>query len=266
MSSVVETPPSGVGPSDRFASLEPELRFDSLPVSARGGRRGFEGSAGLSIGVHVLALLGLVVVPLLLDAPLPGPQSEARAFFASPLEVASAPPPPPPPPARPQPRPQSSSPARTAGFVAPATTPVDAIPESALDLALDDGAPGGAEGGVPGGVVGGMVGGLPEAPAPPAPAPIWVGGAVKEPRKLKDVPPTYPRVAVLGHLQGVVVLECVIDPAGRVVSAKVVRSMPVFDDAAVAAVRQWIYTPTLLNGAPVSIVMNVTVQFRLRNS
>ena len=267
MASVMATPTPGVDPSDHQVSLEPDLAFDNLPVTAPAVRPRFGAfSAGLSIGVHILALLGVIVVPLLLDAPLPDQQSEVRAFFAGPLELAPAPPPPPPPPAaRPEPGPQSSSSARSAAFVAPAATPA-AIPESALDLGLDGGVPGGVEGGVPGGVVGGVIAGLPEAPPPPAAAPVRVGGAVMEPRRLKDVPPAYPEVAVLGHLQGVVVVECVIDPAGRVVNARALRGMPVFDDAAVAAVRQWVFAPTLLNGVPVSIVMDVTVRFRLTRS
>jgi len=57
-----------------------------------------------------------------------------------------------------------------------------------------------------------------------------------------------------------------IDPRGRVEEAKVLRGLPVFDDAAAAAVKQWVYAPTLLNGVPVSIVMDVTVRFRLRSN
>jgi len=80
------------------------------------------------------------------------------------------------------------------------------------------------------------------------------------------VPPAYSEIAVMGHLQGVVVVECVIDPGGRVEQARVLRLLPVFDDAAVAAVKQWVYAPTLLNGVPVSIVMDVTVRLRLTSS
>ncbi|HXK10380.1 MAG TPA: energy transducer TonB [Vicinamibacteria bacterium] len=217
----------------------------------------------LSIAVHGLALLALVVVPLLLDAPLPEAQTEARAFFASPLELAPAPPPPPPPAAQARKAPAVPESSHPNAFVAPTAASVEKLPESTLDLGLGDGVPGGVDGGVPGGVVGGVVGGLPEAPPPPAAPPVRVGGAVKEPRKLRDVPPVYPEVAVLGHLQGVVVVECVIDPAGRVAAAKVLRGMPVFSDAALEAVKQWVYTPTLLNGVPAAVVMDVTVRFRL---
>jgi len=224
--------------------------------------RGVRRSSALSIVMHAALLLGVVVLPLLWDNTLPAPQAEVRAFFADPLTL---PPPPPPPPAaaahRAIPRPQSS--AHATAFVVPVVTP-DTLPASPGDLGLDAaGVPGGVDGGVPGGVVGGVVGGLPDAPPPPPVAPIRAGGDVREPRKLKDVPPIYPEIAVLSRLQGDVVLECLVDPAGHVTGVRVVRSIPVFDDAAVAAVKQWVYAPTLLNGVPVPLLMNVTVSFRL---
>ena len=63
--------------------------------------------------------------------------------------------------------------------------------------------------------------------------------------------------------QGVVVLEAVISPSGSVTNVKVLRGVPLLNDAAVNAVRQWRYTPTTLNGQPVAVVMTVTVNFRL---
>jgi protein TonB len=64
-------------------------------------------------------------------------------------------------------------------------------------------------------------------------------------------------------VQGIVILECRIDPRGEVVDVKVLRGVPLLDAAAVDAVRQWRYAPTLLNGVPVSVIMTVTVNFRL---
>jgi protein TonB len=69
---------------------------------------------------------------------------------------------------------------------------------------------------------------------------------------------------VESRIEGVVVLECTISPGGKVVNVKVVRSVPLLDEAAVTAVRQWEYTPTLLNGQAVPVIMTVTVNFRLR--
>ena len=59
------------------------------------------------------------------------------------------------------------------------------------------------------------------------------------------------------------IIEAVIDPAGLVSNARVIRSVPLLDDAALDAVRQWEFLPTELNGQPVPVIMTVTVSFRL---
>ena len=94
--------------------------------------------------------------------------------------------------------------------------------------------------------------------------PVRVGGDVKEPRRLKNVAPVYPDAARAAGIQGVVIIEAVIDPQGQVSDARVLRSIPLLDEAALDAVRQWTFTPTLLNGAPVSVILTVTVTFDLR--
>jgi len=139
-------------------------------------------------------------------------------------------------------------------------------PESGLNSGLEGGAAGGVEGGIPGGVVGGVVGGLPEAPPPPPPpvAPVRVGGNIKPPTKTRDVKPVYPAIAQSARVQGVVIIEATIGPDGKVKDAKVLRSIPLLDQAALDAVRQWEFTPTLLNGVPVPVIMTVTVNFTLQ--
>jgi TonB family protein len=103
--------------------------------------------------------------------------------------------------------------------------------------------------------------------AGPAQGPVHVGGTIREPRKIKNVNPVYPDAAKEAGIQGVVIMECTIRPDGTVGQAKVVRSAaPLLDDAAVKAVRQWAYTPTLLNGVPVPVIMTVTVNFRLSSN
>jgi protein TonB len=146
-------------------------------------------------------------------------------------------------------------------FVAPIEVPDQVKPQQSLDLGIEGGVPGGVEGGVPGGVVGGVVGGLPDAP-PPQQA-VRVGGQIKEPKNLKRVSPEYPDIAKQARVQGVVILECTISPQGRVTDVKVLRGLPLLNDSAMAAVRQWVYTPTLLNGVPVPVIMTVTVNFTL---
>jgi protein TonB len=112
-------------------------------------------------------------------------------------------------------------------------------------------------------VVGGVVGGLPEAPPLPPSRPLRAGIDVREPRRVKNVAPVYPQLAVDTRVQGAVVLECEIDARGHVDKVKVVSGNVILIDSAVNAVRQWVYTPTLVNGVPVPILMNVTVTFEL---
>ena len=148
---------------------------------------------------------------------------------------------------------------------APIEAPTEIRKESGIDAGLDMGVAGGVEGGVPGGVVGGVVGGI-EAPPPPPPpaAPVRVGGNIKPPTKTRDVRPTYPAIAQSARVQGIVIIEATIGPSGKVTDAKVLRSIPLLDQAALDAVRQWEFTPTTLNGVPVPVIMTVTVQFTLQ--
>jgi TonB family protein len=92
--------------------------------------------------------------------------------------------------------------------------------------------------------------------------PVRVGGHIKAPTKIKDVKPAYPAMAQTARVGGVVTIEATIGLDGKVLDAKVVRSIPMLDQAALDAVRQWEYTPTLLNGAPVPVMMTVTVNFK----
>jgi periplasmic protein TonB len=73
----------------------------------------------------------------------------------------------------------------------------------------------------------------------------------------------YPPIAQSARVQGVVILETLIGANGRVEDARVLRSIPLLDQAALDAVRQWEFTPTLLNGNPVPVIMTTTVQFSL---
>jgi protein TonB len=235
-----------------------------FPTSLRGPAHGERSksalTASVSVAAHSAVLGALLLLPLLSDDRLPE-QGAVRAFFATPLELEPPAPPPPPAPrvaahaALPRPLPETA-------FRAPVEQPEPVAPETGIDLGAD-GVPGGVEGGVPGGVVGGIVGGdLPEAP-PPSLQPLRVGDAVKEPHKLRDAKPVYPPLALSSRLQGVVILECVVDTRGRVQEARVLRGVPLLDQAALDAVRQWVYSVTLVDGRPVPVIMTVTVSFRL---
>ena len=92
-------------------------------------------------------------------------------------------------------------------------------------------------------------------------APIRVGGRIQTPNKIKDVKPVYPAIAQSARVSGAVTIEATIGPDGKVAGANVVRSIPLLDQAALDAVRQWEYTPTLLNGVPVPVIVTVTINF-----
>ena len=94
-------------------------------------------------------------------------------------------------------------------------------------------------------------------------APVRVGGNIPVPTKIRDVKPAYPADAQGSGVQGIVIIEATIDPAGKVSDARVVRSIPLLDKAAIDAVRQWEYTPTLVGGRPVPVIMTVTVNFTI---
>ena len=106
--------------------------------------------------------------------------------------------------------------------------------------------------------------GAPAIYASVAPPQVRVGGDIKEPKKIKDVKPVYPEAAKAAGVQGIVIIEIMIGTDGAVNEAKVLRSVPELDRAAVDAVMQWKYTPTLLNGEPVKVIMTVTVTFSLQ--
>lgn len=112
------------------------------------------------------------------------------------------------------------------------------------------------------------VGQLPEPPAPvketPAPQRVRIGGTVKNGRLLKSVQPIYPEMAKAMHLQGKVKLAATVGPDGRVKSVKLISGNPTFARAAEAAVKQWVYEPSLLDGEPVQVVNEVELDFNLR--
>ena len=128
----------------------------------------------------------------------------------------------------------------------------------------------GIHGGVAGGVVGGVVGGVPggvarrESSTIDATGAVRVGGNIKAPVKIKDVRPVYPAEAQAARVSGMVIVEARVGADGSVETVQVLRSVPLLDQAAVEAVRQWKFTPTLLNGVPVPVIMTMTVNFTLQ--
>jgi protein TonB len=249
----------------RTAGHSPIL-FQSLILTTPESHQARKGATFfISLVLHSGLVLVVAVLPLIFYDALPS-QEALKAFFVQPLEVAPPPPPPPPPAAaravaRPAPRIDVQPPS---GFVAPIDVPNEIRPEEALDLG-DDGAAGGVEGGVPGGVVGGVVGGLPTGAPPPARV-VRIGGQIAQPRIIRKVEPVFPDLAIQSRIGALVILEAEVDTRGFVKNVKILRGHPLFDEAAVQAVKQWRYQPLLLNGEPTGFILTVTVNFNLRAS
>jgi len=97
-------------------------------------------------------------------------------------------------------------------------------------------------------------------------SPIRLGGQYLPPRLTKRVKPIYPLKARQDHVEGVVILEATSDLYGRVTEVKLLRSIPKLDQAAVEAVKQWIYEPMIIKGRPRSVIFKVTVTFKLERT
>ncbi|HEY7698400.1 MAG TPA: energy transducer TonB [Vicinamibacteria bacterium] len=218
----------------------------------------------VALGIHALALFALIVVPLTrVDGDMP--KFEAMTTFLVRPAPAPPPPPPPPPPAPPRAR-QAPKPARPrvleASFLAPVAVP-SAIPPENFGGG-DYGVEGGVEGGIPGGIAGGIVGGLGDAPPAQQPAePVRLDFRKEGARPIARVEPVYPDLAAQARVQGVVILEVLVDAHGVPASVNVLRSIPLLESAAIEAVRQWRWNPYKLLDRAVPFWVTVTVNFRL---
>ncbi len=222
-----------------------------------------------------LVLLGIaILIPMMLVRALP------TEHLVSEL-VAPAPPPPAPPPAPAQQAVKTEREVLPHRLFAPTTIPKTiVIPKTQEELApppvsgVVAGVPGGVPGGRVGGVIGGIIGSVGRAVPPPpvakpsmrppaVPQRIRVGGNVQQALLINNVLPVYPAVAKSARIQGVVRLDAVIAKNGRIESLKVVSGEPLLLTAAVQAVKQWVYKPTLLNGVPVEVATEIDVRFTL---
>src|SRR5262249_17819396 len=90
------------------------------------------------------------------------------------------------------------------------------------------------------------------------------GRDVPAPKRSHFVLPVFPPEAQAAGLRGIVILELLIDPSGKVATADVIRSVPPFDDAALVAARQWTYETTKVDGKAVPVRLTVPITFALR--
>lgn len=192
----------------------------------------------------------------------------------------AAPPPPPPPPPPPAPKAPTPETPKEVKVVTPTEViqPVqvpDKIPEPSNEPAVDLGIEGGVEGGVVGGVAGGVVGGVTGGVVGGTPGgveggvvddqPLRVGGNVSRPEKISGNPPIYTEMARRARLQGVVIVEAIINERGEVVNARILKGLPMgLDKAALDAVQRWKFKPATLAGKPVKVFYTLTVNFQVQ--
>ena len=222
-----------------------------------GSRRAF--ALPISIVTHLVVVAILLIIPLMAPGVLPAPTVALMAFVSGDVALPS--------PHSPAPR-QPVEANRPVVGVQPEAAPFEApgaiAPEIVIDSSPTPVGPIEGAGSVPGEITENLGPLLPPAPPSEPVAPVRVGGDIRPPNKIKDVKPVYPTIAQTARVEGFVIVEATIGPAGTVLETRVLRSIPLLDAAALAAVRQWEFTPTLLNGSPVAVVMTVTVSFTLR--
>jgi TonB family protein len=98
----------------------------------------------------------------------------------------------------------------------------------------------------------------------PAEGAVRVTGDLRPPKLIKEVSPAYPEIARLALVEGMVICEAQTDIYGRIQAVKILRSIPLLDQAAIDAVRQWIYEPMVIDGKPRAAIFTVTVRFTLK--
>ena len=210
-----------------------------------GGKRGYP--VLVSAGAHTLIIAAAIMVPVMASDVVMPPRYAMMTFRAAP--------PLPPPGGAPRTSPPHAQP--SIPVVAPdgITTeePMQATPASGADADLNAGI-------VDGGVTSGVIAAPPPPPAADQ-APVRPGGDILPPAKVKDAAPAYPAIARAARVQGIVIVEATIGVNGTVQDARILRSIPLLDAAALEAVRQWEYTPTRLNNVPVPAIVTVIVSY-----
>jgi protein TonB len=234
----------------------------------------------MAFGLQVVLIVVAVIIPMIWFDVLP--TAQLQSFL-----VAPPPPPPPPPP------PAAAPPVKVVKVIprqfdagklmAPKVVPKEVAtikeeelppPTSAVGGVVG-GVPGGVAGGTPGGVLGGIIGSVPSAAPPPPPPPkkeepkaatpqrIKVGGNVQSAKLVRQPRPVYPPLAKQARISGVVKLSAIISKDGTIQHLEVISGHPLLVPAALEAVKQWVYQPTLLNGEPVEVQTQIDVNFTL---
>jgi periplasmic protein TonB len=224
---------------------------------------------------QIVLIVVAIIIPMIYFDVLP--TAQLTSFL-----VAPPPPPPPPPP------PAAAPPVKVVKVIprqfdagklmAPKSVPKEVavikeeeLPAPTAGGGVVGGVPGGVAGGAAGGVLGGIIGAVPQAAPPPPPPPpekkaptrIRVGGNVQQAKLIRQPRPVYPPLAKQARISGVVRLSAVISKNGTIQELQVISGHPLLVPAALEAVKQWVYQPTLLNGEPVEVVTQIDVNFTL---
>jgi protein TonB len=229
----------------------------------------------VSFIAQIVVIVIAILIPMIYFDALP--KNQLSSFLVAP----PPPPPPPPPPAAAPPHVVKVIPRQfDAGrLMAPKSVPKDVamIKEEELPPPSSGGVVGGVPGGVPGGTAGGVIGGIigsvptaappppppPSAPKPVTPQRIRVGGNVQQAKLIRQPKPIYPPLAKQARISGVVKLNAIIGKDGTIQNLTVASGHPLLVPAAMEAVKQWVYQPTLLNGEAVEVVTQIDVNFTL---
>jgi protein TonB len=214
----------------------------------------------LQVGIIII----MILIPLMFTEALP--KAMTMTFLAAP-----PPPPPPPPPAAPV---KIIKVVETDVVNNQLRTPtkipkkVEMIKEEEApppQAGVVGGVPGGVPGGSMGGVMGSIIGSTPTAiPKVATPQRVRVSAGVTQGLKIKNVNPVYPQMAKIARVQGPVVLAAVIGKDGNIQNLHVLSTAsPLLNQAAIDAVREWRYRPYILNGEPVEVDTQITVNFTL---
>ncbi len=235
--------------------------FNDLLESASERQKTNKGWSVVLSGIVQTVILGiLVLIPLIYTEALP------KAMLST---LLVAPPPPPPPPPPPQPVKTIVKPVarliQSGKLMQPRAIPkeVAVFKEAELppDIITNSGAVGGVFGGIPGQNI--VQNAAPPPPKPAAPQRIKQGGQVTAASIINQTRPVYPPLARQARIQGNVLLHAIIDKDGRVAQLEVISGHPLLVQAALDAVKQWRYKPTLLNGDPVEVDTQITVTFSM---
>lgn len=240
----------------------PRQLFENSPASHSYARSPW--TVVISTLVHFVVIAAAIVGPLMATGVLPDVRGQLTAIMPVDIELPAIAVPAP----AGRPRPTRNQNAAPIDAPTAISEEVEPPPQTGFgpvsDIPLPDGLIG-VPNGVPWVPGGDPAPGPIVAPPPAAPQkPLRTGGVITAPHRIVAASPVYPAVAQAARVEGDVILDAIIDTNGTVRDVRVLRSVRLLDQAAIDAVKQWRYKPTLLNGVPVRIIMTVTISFRLQ--